>query len=100
MNVLAVEVFAPGSKDLGINFVDWNPTPPDKDVGLWRDAYLMSVGPVRVRYPQVVTHFPGTSLERADLTVRAELHNDTDESVEGVPETSPQTSMLNLGGAR
>jgi len=84
MNVLAVEVFAPGSKDLGINFVDWNPTPPDKDMGLWRDAYLMASGPVRVRYPQVVTHFPGTSLERAHLTIRAELHNDTDESVEGV----------------
>ena len=38
MNVLAVEVFAPGSKDLGINFVDWNPTPPDKDMSLWRDV--------------------------------------------------------------
>jgi len=82
-NVLAVEVFAPGAKDLGINFVDWNPTPPDKDMGLWRDVYLMASGPVRVRYPEVVTHFPGDSLQRADLTVRAELHNDTDSSVEG-----------------
>lgn len=84
MNVLAVEVFAPGSKDLGINFVDWNPTPPDKDMGLWRDVYLLASGPVRVRYPQVVTHLPSDSLQRADLTVRAELHNDSDASVEGV----------------
>jgi len=83
-NVLAVEVFAPQSKDLGINFVDWNPTPPDKDMGLWRDVYLMASGPVRVRHPQVVTHLPGDSLQRADLTIRAELHNDTDASVEGV----------------
>jgi len=83
-NILAVEVFAPGSKDLGINFVDWNPTPPDKDMGLWRDVYLMASGPVRIRYPQVVTHFPGDSLQRADLTVRAELHNDSDAPVEGV----------------
>lgn len=82
-NVLAVEVFAPGAKDFGINFVDWNPTPPDKDMGLWRDVYLMASGPVRVRYPEVVTHFPGDSLQRADLTVRAELHNDTSSPVEG-----------------
>jgi exo-1,4-beta-D-glucosaminidase len=83
-NVLAVEVFAPEAKDLGINFVDWNPTPPDKDMGLWRGVYLTASGPVRLRYPQVVTHFPGDSLERADLTVRAELHNDTDSSVTGI----------------
>jgi len=83
-NVLAVEVFAPSEKNFGINFVDWNPTPPDKDMGLWRDVYLISSGPVRVRYPEVVTHFPGVSLERAELTVRAELHNDTDAPVEGM----------------
>lgn len=83
-NVLAVEVFAPTDKDFGITFVDWYPSPPDKDMGLWREVYLTSSGPVRVRYPAVVTHFPGKSLEHADLTVRAELTNDTDAPVEGV----------------
>ena len=39
-NVLAVETFAQTEKDLGINWVDWNPAPPDKDMGLWRDVYL------------------------------------------------------------
>jgi exo-1,4-beta-D-glucosaminidase len=82
-NVLAVEVFAPTDKDFGITFVDWNPTPPDKDMGLWREVYLTSSGPVRVRYPEVTTHFPEKSLERADLTVRTELHNDTDSSGRG-----------------
>src|SRR6266567_4251103 len=33
-NALAVEVFAPTPGDLGINWVDWNPTPPDKNMGL------------------------------------------------------------------
>jgi exo-1,4-beta-D-glucosaminidase len=83
-NVLAVEVFAPTENDFGITFVDWYPSPPDKDMGLWREVFLTSSGPVRVRYPAVVTHFPGKSLDRADLTVRAELHNDTDSSVKGV----------------
>jgi exo-1,4-beta-D-glucosaminidase len=34
--VLAVEVFAPTEKDLAINWVDWNPAPADKNLGLWR----------------------------------------------------------------
>ena len=55
---LAVETIAQTEKDLGINWVDWNPAPPDKDMGLWRDVYLHASGPVAIRYPQVITHFP------------------------------------------
>src|SRR5687767_11674061 len=34
-NVLAVEVWAPLQDQLAITFVDWNPAPPDKSMGLW-----------------------------------------------------------------
>lgn len=83
-NVLAVEVFAPTDGDFGINLVDWIPTPPDRNMGLWREVYLTASGPVRVRYPSVATHFPDDSLQRADLTVRTEVSNDTSAPVEGV----------------
>ena len=83
VNVLAVEVFAPTDKDFSIDFVDWTPTPPDKNMGLWREVYLTASGPVRLRAPAVSTHFPGRSLDRADLTVRTELYNDTGQPVEG-----------------
>ena len=43
-NVLAVETFAPTEKDLGINWVDWNPCPPDKDMGLWGEVNLVTTG--------------------------------------------------------
>jgi len=52
-NVLAVEVFAPTPHDLGITFVDWNPLPPDKDMGLWRDVRISATGPVEIRFPSV-----------------------------------------------
>ena len=74
-NVLAVETIAQTEKDLGINWVDWNPAPPDKDMGLWREVYVRATGPVTIRHPQVVTHFPGGFLDRADLTVEAEVGN-------------------------
>jgi exo-1,4-beta-D-glucosaminidase len=83
-NVIAVETIAQTESDLGINWVDWNPAPPDKDMGLWRDVYLRPSGPVTIRYPQVVTHFPGGSLDHADLTVEAELRNATIKRVTGI----------------
>ena len=74
-NVLAVETIAQTEKDLGINWVDWNPTPPDKNMGLWREISVRATGPVEIRYPAVATHFPTASLDEADLTVQAELRN-------------------------
>jgi len=87
-NVLAVETIAQTDRDLGINWVDWNPAPPDKDMGLWRGVYIETTGPVSVRYPQVITHFPARSLHHADLTVEAELHNAGDKAVTGTLEAS------------
>lgn len=75
MNVVAVETMVQTERDLGVNWVDWNPAPPDKDLGLWREVYLRQSGPVTIRHPQVVTRFPDASLEVADLTVEAEVHN-------------------------
>ena len=83
-NILAVETFAPTEKDLGINWVDWNPCPPDKDMGLWGAVDLVTTGIVTVRSPMAVTHFEDSSLNVADLTVYAELHNATDATVKGV----------------
>lgn len=83
-NILAVETFAPTEKDLGINWVDWNPCPPDKDMGLWGAVDLVTTGPVTLRSPLAVTHFTEDSLGAADLTLYAELHNATDHSVKGL----------------
>lgn len=76
-NAIAVEVFAPQQHDLAINWVDWNPAPPDKNMGLWQDVSLQTSGPVALRRPQVETNFDLPSIETAHLTVRAELRNTT-----------------------
>jgi exo-1,4-beta-D-glucosaminidase len=86
VSVLAIEVFAQTENDLGINFVDWAPMPPDKDMGLWRDVYVTRSGPVSLRFPQVLTHFTDHTLRQADLTVMAELRNTSAHAIEGVLE--------------
>ncbi len=87
-NVLAVETFAPTEKDLGINWVDWNPCPPDKDMGLWGAVDLVTTGAVTLHSPMAVTHFEDSGLGTADLTLYAELHNAADISVKGVVSAS------------
>jgi exo-1,4-beta-D-glucosaminidase len=82
-NALAVETIAQTEKDLGINWVDWNPAPPDKDMGLWRGVYLQGSGAVAIRQLMVTTHFPNASLDEADLTVEADLRNASDASITG-----------------
>ena len=74
-NVLAIQVFSPTEHDLAITFVDWNPAPPDKNMGLWREVYLTSSGPVALRYPTVVSKLNPPTNDSARLTVTAQLKN-------------------------
>src|SRR4051794_41176781 len=81
-NVLAIEVHAPTETDLGITFVDWNPAPPDKNMGLWRDVYLTTSGPLAVRHPAVISQL-APDHESARLTVVALVKNASDQPVKG-----------------
>lgn len=83
-NVVAVEVRAPEPHDLAFMWVDWNPTPADKNMGLWGEVYLTESGPVTLRYPTVTSDLDLASFSTARLTVRAELRNTTDKAVKGV----------------
>ncbi len=83
LNVLAVEVFAPTPADLQTTWVDWNPAPPDKNMGLWQDVYLSASGAVTVRDPHVVSAVDTATLKSAQLTVGANLRNLTARAVTG-----------------
>jgi len=86
-NVLAVQVWAPTENSLAINFVDWNPAPPDKNMGLWREVYLTASGPVALRYPAVLSKVDSpageASASAAHLTVTALLKNASAHPVKG-----------------
>lgn len=82
-NVVAVEVSAPHANELGITWVDWNPTPPDKDMGIWQEVVLSSTGPVAIRHPAVETKLDLPAIDHAHLTVRAELQNASTAPVKG-----------------
>jgi exo-1,4-beta-D-glucosaminidase len=83
-NAIAVEVFAPGPQDLAFTWVDWNPMPADKDMGLWGDVYLTDSGPLELSNPHVIPTLDLPSLNRAALSVSVEVRNTTGAPVSGV----------------
>src|SRR5258707_4572866 len=82
-NAIAVEVFAPGKYDLGITWVDWNPTPPDKDMGIWKEVFLRSSGVVAVRNPFVTSKLDA-EYKTAELTISGAGYNVSNEPLKGV----------------
>lgn len=73
-NALAVEVFAPDLfQDLAIFWVDWNPTPPDRNMGLWMPARLETRGEIALLNPAVQTALQADG--SAELTLIVELEN-------------------------
>ncbi len=81
-NALAIEVFPPTPTDLAINWVDWNPMPPDKEMGIWKDVVLRTGGAVAIRDPFVSSDIDG-EYKNAVLSVHADLVNVSDKPVQG-----------------
>ena len=92
-NALALEIFAPDQYDLGITWVDWNPTPPDKNMGIWKEVFLTASGAVAVRKPFVSSKLDGGH-KYAELTISAELHNASKASVKGVLQAELEGTAL------
>ena len=82
-NALALEIFAPGKNDLGITWVDWNPTPPDKDMGIWKEVFLKSTGDVALRNPFVSAKLDA-DYKNAAVTISADLYNASNHPVSGL----------------
>src|SRR5579859_6974216 len=83
VNALAVEISAPGKNDLGITWVDWNPTPPDKDMGIWKEVFLRSSGDVSMRNAFVSAKLDHDYKDAA-LSISADLRNVASHRVSGV----------------
>ncbi len=87
-NVIAVQVTravnpTANGGDLTITFVDWNPNPPDWNMGILNDVVVSTSGPAIVRNPLVTTTFDLPSLNVAHLTVVAEVRNGTPNVISG-----------------
>ncbi len=79
-NILAVEIIPPVyGQDISLGFVDWNPTPPDRSMGIWRDVWVSRTGPVSMRHHNVVSKVNKETLDEAELTISTQLTNHSNE---------------------
>ncbi len=83
-NCLAIEIFPPKGMDLTITWVDWNPTTPDRGMGIWYDVSVHATGDVAIENPHVVTKLNLPSTDKARLTISAELRNAETKKVTGL----------------
>jgi exo-1,4-beta-D-glucosaminidase len=75
-NILALRVHpADPRRSLSIGWVDWNPTPPDNNMGPWRGVDIVRTGAVQLRYPHVTPALSLPDLAHAALTVKVEARN-------------------------
>ena len=80
-NVLAVEIFPPQPGDFTMGFVDWNPKPPDKNMGLFRPVKLHFYQTVAVENVFVESRIDHETWKKAELTVCADVSNHSREPV-------------------
>ncbi len=85
-NVLAVEIIPPVKGEPTMGFVDWNPEPADRNMGIWRPVSLELTGDVSLNFPFVKTEVDTVTLKKAELTISAEVQNNSDKEVSGIIE--------------
>jgi len=75
-NILAMQIYpADPRQSLSIGWVDWNPTPPDNDMGPWRGVDIVQTGPIALSFPHVASTLSLPDLSHATLTVKVTAKN-------------------------
>ena len=82
-NILVVEVIPPKPGDFTIGFVDWNPSPPDKNLGIFREVYLKFNGGVSIENPFIESEL-NISRDRAALTITSNIKNYSQKEISGI----------------
>ncbi|MCK5347003.1 MAG: glycoside hydrolase family 2, partial [Candidatus Heimdallarchaeota archaeon] len=82
-NYLAVEIIPPKPGDFTIGFVDWNPTPPDRNMGIWREVKLCMNQGVSINKPFVSTKIDLEKYQSADITITTDLKNHSNKKQSG-----------------
>ena len=75
-NTLALRVH-PGDPftEFLMGWVDWNPAPPDNNMGPWRGVDIVETGPVELRFPVVTPDLSLPDLSHAALTAKVDVIN-------------------------
>ncbi len=83
INCLAVEVIPPKPGEFTIGFVDWNPRPPDANMGIFRPVSIHFTNALQIQNPYVISDINFEDPLIADLSVSFLLRNQKSVPVKG-----------------
>ncbi len=82
-NILAVQVFPPKAGDFSIGFVDWNPSPPDMNMGIFRPVFLNKIQDVQIVEPYIESVFENEDYSVSKEIISLKLKNYSSELIKG-----------------
>ncbi|MDX1284442.1 MAG: beta galactosidase jelly roll domain-containing protein, partial [Draconibacterium sp.] len=82
-NTMALKMWQHADGEYSIGFVDWNPLPRDRNLGIYREVFLEVNEGVKITSPFIYSKVNTKTLNEADLFFQAEIENKTSEVVEG-----------------
>lgn len=82
-NAVALKMIQHADGEYSIGFVDWNPLPRDRNLGIFREVFLEISDGVKIRSPFVYSKVNKETLKDADLFFQTELVNSTSENIKG-----------------
>ena len=83
-NTLAIEVFPPKPGDFTIGFVDWNPAPPDNNMGIYRNVNIISNNGVSIENPYIESVFEKNYFKEVDLIFSTNLKSYQKKNISGI----------------
>ncbi len=84
INTLALKIWQHADGEYSIGFVDWNPHPIDRNMGIFREVFLEVNEGVRIRSPFVYSKVNKENLKDAQLFIQAEVINSGNKPVSGI----------------
>jgi exo-1,4-beta-D-glucosaminidase len=83
-NTMALKMLQHADGEFSIGFVDWNPLPRDRNMGIFREVFLEINEGVKIRSPFVYSKVNKETLNEAELFIQAELVNSSDKTIDGI----------------
>jgi exo-1,4-beta-D-glucosaminidase len=82
-NIIALKMWQHADGEYSIGFVDWNPLPRDRSMGIFREVFLEINNGLTIQSPFVWSKVNTPAANSADLYIQAEVVNTTEKPVDG-----------------
>lgn len=78
-NHITIKLIPPSTGAYTIGFVDWAPTPPDKNMGIWRAVYLKASKTIELSESFVYSKLDTENLKEAELILSTKIKNNSNQ---------------------